>query len=54
MTTFLLNPYDAELDLNAKDDRRLFTEASKGIKSEEKGKSFFFMERKVTGSDLQN
>ena len=35
MTTFLLNPYDAILDLTNKDDRKLFQDASKGIVSKD-------------------
>ena len=35
MTTFLLNPYDAELDLTNKDDRKLFQDASKGLTAKE-------------------
>ena len=33
-TAFLLNPYKADLDLSDKDDRKLFAEASKGLKEE--------------------
>ena len=29
---FLLNPYEADLDLSDKEDRKLFAEASKGLK----------------------
>jgi len=32
--TFMLNPYEAGLDLTDKDDRKLFTDASKGLKEE--------------------
>ena len=32
--TFLLNPYEADLDQSDKDDRKLFAEASKGLKEE--------------------
>ena len=35
MTTFLLNPYDADLDLANKDDRKLFQDASKGFSAKE-------------------
>ena len=35
MYTFLLNPYDADLDLMNKDDRKLFQDASKGLTSKE-------------------
>ena len=30
----MLNPYEANLDLTDKDDRKLFTDASKGLKEE--------------------
>ena len=29
--TFMLNPYDADLDISDKDDRKLFTEGYKGV-----------------------
>ena len=32
---FVLNPYDLDLDLNNKDDRKIFTDGSKGLKNEE-------------------
>ena len=32
LPNFLLNPYEADLNLNDKDDRKLFSEASKGLK----------------------
>ena len=32
---FLLNPYDAELDLSNKEDRKLFTEGCKGVKEKD-------------------
>ena len=32
MTTFLLNPYDAKLDLTDKEDRKLYQEACQGLK----------------------
>ena len=35
MTRFLLNPYDAPLDLNDKDDRKLYQEACKGLKDKD-------------------
>ena len=31
MATFILNPYDADLDLSNKDDRKLFLDACKGL-----------------------
>ena len=31
---FMLNPYDAVLDLSNKDDRKLFSDACKGLKEE--------------------
>ena len=31
MSTFLLNPYDAKLDLSSKDDRKLYHDACKGL-----------------------
>ena len=31
MTSFLLNPYDAVLDLADKEDRKLFQESCKGL-----------------------
>ena len=31
MTTFLLNPYEADLNLSNKDDRKLFLDACKGL-----------------------
>ena len=35
MTRFLLNPYDAPLDLNDKDDRKLYQEACKVLKDKD-------------------
>ena len=35
MTTFILNPYDAVLNLGDKDDRKLFTEGCDGLKKED-------------------
>ena len=35
MSTFLLNPYDATLNLADKDDRKLFQEGSKGLKDKD-------------------
>ena len=35
MSTFLLNPYDATLNLNNKDDRKLFQDACKGLKEKD-------------------
>ena len=40
--TFLLNPYDAELDLSDKEDRKLFQDDSKDIKSTNKDKCVLF------------
>ena len=34
MPVFILNPYEAELDLTDKDDRKLFAEVSKGLKED--------------------
>ena len=34
MPTFLLNPYDGDLDLTNKDDRKLFQDACKGLEKE--------------------
>ena len=31
---FILNPFEANLDLTDKDDRKLFADASKGLKDE--------------------
>ena len=47
MTTFLLNPYDADLDLSDKDDRKLFQEGSKGIKSTNKDECILFDGKKA-------
>ena len=41
MTSFLLNPYDATLDLSNKEDHKLFQDACKGLK----GKDLFGGER---------
>ena len=35
MSTFLLNPYDATLNLNNKEDRKLFQDACKGLKEKD-------------------
>ena len=35
MTTFLLNPYDAILNLNNKEDRKLFQDGCKGLKEKD-------------------
>ena len=35
MATFILNPYDVPLVLSDKEDRKLFTEASKGLKEKD-------------------
>ena len=35
MAMFILNPYEVPLDLNDKDDRKLFKEGSRGLKEEE-------------------
>ena len=35
MTAFLLNPYDASLNLTNKDDRKLFQDGCKGLSDEE-------------------
>ena len=35
MSRFLLNPYDAPLDLSNKDDRKLYQEACKGLKDKD-------------------
>ena len=35
MSNFLLNPYDATLDLNNKEDRKLFQDACKGLKDKD-------------------
>ena len=35
MTTFLLNPYEASLNLTNKDDRKLFQDGCKGLSDEE-------------------
>ena len=32
---FMLNPYDADLDLSNKEDRKLFTEGSKGVREKD-------------------
>ena len=36
MTTFLLNLYDTPLDFTDKEDRKLYQEACKGLKGEDK------------------
>ena len=36
MTTFLLNPYDAPLDLSDKEDRKLYQDACKGLLEEDR------------------
>ena len=36
MTTFLLNPYEADLNLSNKDDRKLFLDACKGLPEDDK------------------
>ena len=33
---FILNPYNAELNLNQKDDRKLFKDGSEGLKEKDK------------------
>ena len=46
--TFLLNPYDAKLDLaGSKDDRKLFQEACKGLEGSDK-----FSGKKTTYNDF--
>ena len=35
MSKFLLNPYDAPLDLSNKDDRKLYQDACKGLKDKD-------------------
>ena len=36
VSTFFFNPYDAPLDLTDKEDRKLYQEACKGIKNEDR------------------
>ena len=44
MSIFLLNPYDADLDLQKKDDKRLFMEGCKGVQ----GFEFLGKRNKIT------